>query len=188
MSDDTSRWAGTPLTRREMLGASAAALVLPLLSARPLAALTEHAFAARFLTPAEFALVDELSDMIIPTDEVSPGARAARVAGEIDRRLADSIDVQRKQSFRAGLRAVNDLAREMAGTSFMRASPEQRLAVLTRMAANERDPKTPAERFFGQIKGATAQAYYTSKIGIHQDQQYKGNVYQSGEFAGFDPT
>ena len=80
------------MTRREMLGASAAALVLPLLSARPLAALTERAFAARFFTPAEFAMVDELSDIIIPTDEVSPGARAARVAGEIDRRLADSLD------------------------------------------------------------------------------------------------
>ena len=58
MTDDTSRWTDATLTRREMLGASAAALVLPLLSARPLAALTEHAFAARFFTPAEFALVD----------------------------------------------------------------------------------------------------------------------------------
>jgi len=28
--------------------------------------------------------------------------------------------------------------------------------------------------------------YYTSKIGIHADQEYKGNVYQQGEFAGFD--
>jgi hypothetical protein len=30
--------------------------------------------------------------------------------------------------------------------------------------------------------------YYTSKIGIHADQEYKGNVYQPGEFAGFDAT
>ena len=187
MTDSTDRWT-TLLTRREMLGASAAALVLPLLSARPLAALTEHAFAARFFTPAEFALVDELSDMIIPTDEVSPGARAARVAGEIDRRMADTVESEPKERWRTGLRAVNDLAREMTGKTFMQGTPEQRLAVLTRMAANESDPKTPAERFFGQIKGATAQAYYLSRIGIHQDQQYKGNVYQTGEYAGFDPT
>ena len=59
---------------------------------------------------------------------------------------------------------------------------------LTRMASAESSPTTPAERFFGQIKGATGQAYYTSKIGIHQDQQYKGNVFQPGEFAGFDAT
>jgi hypothetical protein len=183
MSDQ--RWT---MTRREMLGASAAALVLPLLSARPLAALTESAFAARFFTPAEFAMVDELSDLIIPTDEVSPGARAARVAGEIDRRMADTFEPEPKQRWRDGLRAVNDLAREMTGKAFMQATPEQRLAVLTRMAANESEPKTPAERFFGQIKRSTTRAYYTSKVGIHRDQHYKGNVFQPGEYAGLDPS
>ena len=185
MSDHSSRWS---MSRREMLGASAAALVLPLLNSRPLAALTEHAFAARFFTPAEFAMVDELSDMIIPTDEVSPGARAARVAGEIDRRVADTVEAEPRQRWRTGLRAVNELAREMTGKTFMQGTPEQRLAVLTRMAANEKDPKTPAERFFAQIKRATTRAYYTSKIGIHQDQRYKGNVVQTGEYAGLDPT
>jgi hypothetical protein len=185
MSDATERWT---MTRREMIGASAAALVLPLLSARPLAALTERAFAARFFTPAEFAMVDELSDLIIPTDEVSPGARAARVAGEIDRRIADSLDTAQKTRWRAGLRAVNDLAREMTGKAFVAAGPDQRLAVLTRMAANESDPKTPVEQFFGLVKRSTTRAYYSSKVGIHQDQRYKGNVYQTGEYAGLDPT
>ena len=194
MSDE--RWT---MTRREMLGASAAALVLPLLSARPLAALTERAFAARFFTPAEFAMVDELSDIIIPTDEVSPGARAARVAGEIDRRLADSLDTRQQQQWRDGLRAVNDLAREMTGKTFMQASADQRIAVLTRMESmvdetpgsrrgRRADPKSALGGFFRQIKNATARAYYTSKIGIHQDQHYKGNVFQTGEYAGLDPT
>ena len=194
MSDE--RWT---MTRREMLGATAAALVLPLLSARPLAALTERAFAARFFTPAEFAMVDELSDMIIPTDEVSPGARAARVAGEIDRRLADSLDTKQQQQWRDGLRAVNDLAREMTGKTFMQGSAEQRLEVLTRMASSvdespgsrrgrRADPKSAIGSFYRQIKSATARAYYTSKIGIHQDQHYKGNVYQTGDYAGLDPT
>lgn len=196
MSDATERWT---MTRREMIGASAAALVLPLLSARPLAALTERAFAARFFTPAEFAMVDELSDMIIPTDEVSPGARAARVAGEIDRRLADTIEPEPKQRWREGLRAVNDLAREMTGKTFVQASADQRLDVLTRMASmvdespgsrrgRRADPKTALGGFYRQLKSATVRAYYTSKIGIHQDQHYKGNVYQTGEYAGFDPT
>ena len=194
MSDD--RWM---MTRREMLGASAAALVLPLLSARPLAALTERAFAARFFTPAEFAMVDEMSDMIIPTDEVSPGARAARVAGEIDRRLADSLDTRQQQQWRDGLRAVNDLAREMTGKTFMQASAAQRLEVLTRMESmvdetpgsrrgRRADPKSAIGGFFRQVKSATTRAYYTSKIGIHQDQHYKGNVFQTGEYAGLDPT
>jgi hypothetical protein len=83
---------------------------------------------------------------------------------------------------------VNDLAREMTGKAFMAAGAEQRLAVLTRMAANESDPKTPAEQFFGLLKRSTTRAYYSSKVGIHQDQRYKGNVYQTGEYAGLDPT
>jgi hypothetical protein len=194
MTDD--RWT---MTRREMLGATAAALVLPLLDARPLAALTERAFAARFFTPAEFAMVDELSNIIIPDDDVSPGARAARVAGEIDRRLADTIEAEPKQRWHDGLRAVNDLAREMTGKTFMQATPDQRVAVLTHMEslvdetpgarrARRADPKSALGGFYRQLKSSTARAYYTSKIGIHQDQHYKGNVYQTGEYAGFDPT
>ncbi|HEV7990720.1 MAG TPA: gluconate 2-dehydrogenase subunit 3 family protein [Gemmatimonadaceae bacterium] len=185
MTDSPSRWT---ITRREMLGATAAALVLPLLASRPLEALSRFTLAPRYFTPAEFALVDELSDMIIPTDDHSPGARAARVAGEIDRRLADMGEGERRDRWRTGLKSVDDLSREMNGKRFLQATPAERLAVLTKMAAAESDPKTPAERFFGTIKGATARAYYTSKIGIHTEMQYLGNVYQTGEYAGFDAT
>jgi hypothetical protein len=171
-----------------MLGATAAALVLPLLSPRLLAALSPFSLAARFLTPAEFALLDELTEIIIPTDEQSPGARAARCAGEIDRRLSESFEPDWPAKWRTGLLAVDDLSRELNGKRFMQATPAERLAVVTRMAASETDPKTPVEKFFGELKGATVGAYYTSKIGIHVDQQYKGNVYQQGEYAGFDAT
>jgi len=169
------------LTRREMLQATAAAgaaMALP----------PVQAAATKFFTPAEFALVDELSDMIIPTDEKSPGARAAGVAAFIDGRLAESPDAEEKTRWHTGLQAVEALSQELNGKAFLQATPEQRLAVLTRMAAKESDPKTPAEQFFRTIKGSTIRGYYTSKIGIHTDREYKGNVYQTGEFAGFDAT
>ena len=166
MSD--SRWT---MTRRQMLGATAAALVLPLLESKPLAALTtRYDFAARVFSPAEFALVDELSDIIIPTDEVSPGARAARVAGEIDRRLADSLDPVQVKAWHDGLRAVEALSRQMNGTTFLKSTPEQRVAVVTKMASTE--DETPGSRrrrranpnsslggFYRQLKGATVRAY-----------------------------
>jgi len=187
------------MTRREMLGATAAAFVLPLLEGRPLEALTKFNFAARVFTPAEFALVDVMSDIIIPTDEVSGGAREARVAGEIDRRLADALDPAQVKQWKEGLRAVDDLAGEMTGTTFLKATPEQRVAIITRMASTEDEtpgsrrrrranPNTSIGGFYKNFKGATVRAYYTSKIGIHDDQHYKGNVYQQGEYAGFDPT
>ena len=165
------------LTRREMLqatAAGAAAMALPLGKIATVQA-------GKFFTPAEFAVVDELSDMIIPTDAQSGGARAAGVAAYIDARLAESFEPEPPARWRAGLKAVEDLSRELHGKGFMESTPGQRLAVLTRMAA------TP-ESFFGEIKGSTIRAYYTSQVGIHDDQQYKGNVYQTGEFAGFDPT
>ena len=141
--------------------------------------------ATGFFTPAELALVDELSEMIIPADDHSPGARAAKVAEYIDSRLAESFDEEPKQQWREGLKLVDQLSQEINGKAFMQASPEARLAVLTRMSQNEMKPQKPEERFFRELKARTARAYYTSKIGIHSEMGYKGNTYLR-EFVGED--
>ena len=176
------------VTRRAMIGTTAAALLAaPLLKALP-AAMRSGGVAPRFLTPAEFALLDELSEMIIPTDDVSPGAHAAGVAAYIDGRLAESLDADWQARWRAGLAGVDALSRDLVGTTFSAATPQQRLAVLTRMAANEANPQTGPEKFFTELKHWTVRSYYSTSIGIHQDQHYKGNVYQTGEYAGYDAT
>jgi hypothetical protein len=64
----------------------------------------------------------------------------------------------------------------MNGLPFLEASGEQRIAVVGRLAQNEEEPKSPEELFFRELKRATVNAYYTSKIGIHQEMEYKGNV------------
>jgi hypothetical protein len=172
------------INRRDLLKATAAAVALPAVLGKCAAGPA----APKFFTAAEFALVDELTDMIIPTDAQSGGARAAGVAAYIDSQMAEAFEPEGGVRWRAGLKAVDALSAEMNGKAFMASTPEQRLAVLTRMAAAESDPKTDAERFFKEIKGATIGAYYTSKVGIHDDQQYKGNVVQPGEYAGLDAT
>ena len=177
---------GESLSRREMIAATAAALVTPLLPGAAAVSPPGAQTPGKFLTAAEYALLDELSELIIPADDHSPGARAAGVAAYIDARLAESLEPDWQARWRSGLQAVEALSQELNGKPFLAATPEQRVAVLTRMAAAEQDPKTPAERFFGELKGRTAYGYYTSKIGIHLDQEYKGNVYQRGEFAGYD--
>lgn len=172
------------ISRRDMLKAAAAVVAVPAIvpSCGP------RTPSPKFFTAEEFALVDELSDMIIPTDAQSGGARAAGVAAYIDGQMAESFEKEPPQRWREGLQAVEALSQELNGSGFIAATPAQRLAVLTRMAAGESDPKTPVERFFKEIKGATIGAYYTSRIGIHDDQRYKGNVIQPGEYAGLDPT
>jgi Gluconate 2-dehydrogenase subunit 3 len=140
-----------------------------------------------FFTPAEFALVDELTELIIPADDHSPGARAARAAAFIDARLAESIEPAPRETWRDGLKRVEALAREMHGVGFMEAARPQREAVLTRMCAHEADPKTPEELFFRELKERTVHAYYTSKIGIHDEMKYKGNTLLT-EFVGAEPS
>ena len=181
------------VTRREMLAATAAALASAAAAeaarAGEAAGVAAAQVAPKFFTAAQFALLDELTDVIIPTDARSPGARAAGVAAYIDFRLSETLDTEQQASWRSGLEAVDALSRELHGKAFMEATPEQRVAVVTRMAAGEQgEPKTPTDRFFHQLKGWTVRAYYTSKIGIHVDQQYKGNVYQRGDYAGYDAT
>lgn len=173
------------ISRRDMIQqTAAAAAALPLVKAlAPLAPVPP-----KFFTAAEFALVDEMSDIIIPTDQQSAGARAAGVALFIDGRLAEAFEKDQPERWRAGIKAVEALSTEMHGKSFMASTPEQRLALVTRIAAAESDPKSDAEKFFREIKSGTVRAYYTSKIGIHDDQQYKGNVIQPGDYAGYDAT
>jgi hypothetical protein len=175
--------------RREMMKLAAGAIIAPALpqtgpknGRRPAKAQTK---AHRFFTPDEFATVDELSELIIPTDEHSPGARAAKVAEYIDGRLAESFEEEPKTQWREGLKLVDQISVEMNGRPFMQASQDQRVAVLTRMARNESSPERPEEKFFVELKSGVARAYYTSKIGIRDELEYKGNTYLR-EFAGID--
>src|SRR5256885_10359757 len=114
------------ISRREMIQqAAAAAAALPLVRALPPSAPVPP----KFFTAAEFALVDEMSDMIIPTDQQSAGARAAGVALFIDGRLAEAFEKDQPERWRSGIKAVEALSREMHGKMFMASTPEQRLAL-----------------------------------------------------------
>jgi hypothetical protein len=182
----------TEVSRRELLKLGAVAIAATSVAGLETRAAAETAGAAQtkaplFFTPEEFKLVDELSESIIPTDDHSPGARAAQVAAYIDFRLSESFEEEPKQLWRDGLKLVDRLSQEMHGKSFLDSSPEQRVALLTRISQNEMKPEKPEEVFFKELKERTAHAYYTSKIGIHTEMEYKGNSYLK-EFAGFDAT
>jgi hypothetical protein len=171
-------------SRRDLIRIAAGAVVaVPAIAqdAAPQAA----AAAPSFFTPMEFQMVDQLTEIIIPADDHSPGARAAKVAAYLDKSLAESFDSEPRQKFREGLKTVDSLSRELHRKTFLESTPEQRVAVVAHMARNEKSPKKPDEHFFVELKASTAFAYYTSSIGIHQEMEYKGNTMQT-EYAGFD--
>jgi hypothetical protein len=138
----------------------------------------------RFFTPNEYQLVQELTEIVIPADEKSGGAKAARVADYIDSRLAEAFLKTEGEGWKKGLARVETLSREMHGNGFMHCTLVQRVAVVTRMAAHEDHPQAVEELFFRDLKRLTIHGYYTSSIGIHDDMGYLGNIYQQGDYAG----
>ena len=142
----------------------------------------------RFLTAEEYALVDELTELIIPADERSGGARAARVADFIDGLLAEAFEQSERDEWRNGLAHVNALARQMHGSEFLKCTAPDRIGVLARIAHNESAPQAPEELFFRELKALTVRGYYTTKIGIHDEMGYLGNSLQQGDYAGELPV
>jgi hypothetical protein len=136
----------------------------------------------KVLSPGDLATLDALAEAILPADERSPGARAARVAEYIDLLLSES-EAEARAHWLAGLAAVNEVARARWGASFEALDTDQAGALLTLWSANEQAPQTPLEIFFKQTKDATIRGYYTSEIGIHQELRYKGNTFNP-EFVG----
>src|SRR5215467_9871718 len=170
LRQDRRQWLKTSAS---VLGASL--VPLPAVSAEMPQAGTAAPSAARFLTPAQHALVAELSETMIPADSHSGGAKAAGVADFIDQVLRETTDDNQKVLWREGLRLIDIMSQHYNGKTFVHASPEERIAVLTVLSDNVRMTDLPEVKFFVELKHLTVYGYYTSKIGIHDELEYKGN-------------
>ena len=136
----------------------------------------------KFFTSPQMQLLAELAEIIIPTDDHSPGAKAARVHEYIDEVVADTHS-EEKDLWTKGLAAVEAIAQRDHGKGFLQLTPEQQLALMETISRNEQHPRRLEERFFKALKDTTVKGYYTSAVGIHQDLQYVGNTYLD-EFPG----
>lgn len=176
--------------RREWLKTSAAALgasLLPLPAAsgeqsqaatpltKPATSPAQNKPAGRFFTPAEHALVEELSETIIPADSHSGGAKAAKVADYIEQFLRETYDDNQKALWREGLRLVDLMCRHYHQKSFVDSGSGERIALLQVLSDNDHMTDLPEVRLFIELKRLTVRGYYTSKIGIHDELEYKGN-------------
>jgi Gluconate 2-dehydrogenase subunit 3 len=139
-------------------------------------------YKAKFFNAGQMALITTVSELIIPTDAHSPGARDADVPQFIDLMISES-SAETKKLWTDGLAAIDKLSREKNQAEFNKATNEQQVALLTEISKNEMKPVTLEERFFKEIKNRTIDGYYTSKIGITQELNYKGNTYLK-EFKG----
>jgi len=139
-------------------------------------------YKTKFFNADQMALIATISELIIPTDEHSPGAIAADVPQFIDLMISES-PAEAKKTWTDGLAAMDKLSQDKNGAAFNKSTKDQQIAILTEISKNEARPQTQEERFFRTIKNMTIDGYYTSEIGIKQELQYKGNTYLK-EFKG----
>jgi hypothetical protein len=137
-----------------------------------------------YFSKEEFALLDSLTEHIVPRDAHSPGAHDAGVAAYIDRTVAEAFLPETKQFWNKGLAEIDRLSVEGADRPFLKTSKDVQLALLTKLAQGENSPKSDGEKFFRLLKESAVFAYYTSDIGIHKDIEYKGNTIQE-QFSGY---
>jgi hypothetical protein len=135
-----------------------------------------------FLTSEQYATLDAVTDTIIPADDHSPGARAARAADYIDLLLSES-DQQTRKTWAEGLASLDQASRRRFKAPYVQLTPAQAVELLTEISKNELNPRTSVERFFKLTKDATIRGYYTSEMGIHKELEYKGNQFLR-EFVG----
>jgi Gluconate 2-dehydrogenase subunit 3 len=127
-------------------------------------------YVPQFFQPGEYALIDQVAEMIIPADDHSPGAQAVRVADYIDLVVANS-SVQTQALWRTRLTAFQSVPNAT--------NPEE----FAMLAAKADDPSTPAEHFFADMRHMTLEGYYTSEIGLRHELGYQGG-HVHGSFPG----
>lgn len=162
------------LDRREALALLAAG-VLParLLEAQHQLhqiAVSPGEYVAKFFQADEHSLIDAVAEMILPADDHSPGAHAARVADYIDLVVANSSS-ETQALWRERLKAFQSLPDAMDPTVF------------AKLAAKGGSPSAPVEHFFADMRQMTVEAYYTSEIGLIQELGYQGG-HVRGSFPG----
>jgi gluconate 2-dehydrogenase gamma chain len=132
------------------------------------------AYTPKALTPAEFASLERLTDLIIPVENGAPGALAAGCAAWID--TISSENAQLTRIYKDGLAWLDTAVKARGAASFAAATPAQQTALLDQIAyrRNSTPELAPGIEFFTWARRMTVDAFYTSPIGI-KDIDYRGN-------------
>lgn len=183
---------GEPLSRRRLLALMASAMAAPgaldFFGAWLQAAPQSHAthwqppeppllrdYQPAFFDAGDFAALQAYTEILIPTDD-TPGAREARCAHFIDFFLHASEgpapDVVAR--WRAAMRALRD-------AGFHAADRDGRVALVDAMSRPERERGVthPAYQAYRLIKQQNTFAFYTSRAGMIEALDYRGNSFNA---------
>jgi len=127
----------------------------------------------KFFTADDFAALDALTAILIPTDD-TPGAREARCAHFIDFLLqaSETVDANMARQWRAAMQALRD-------AGFHAADAAGRETIVAAMARPERERGATHPAYFAYrlIKQQNTFAFYTSRQGLIECLDYRGNSF-----------
>lgn len=121
----------------------------------------------QFFSSAEYASVERLTEIIIPSD-ATPGAKEAGVAEFIDFMVFSDPDAQ--YGFRTGLAWLDAFAEETTGKRFMELSLDQQTSLLEPLGFKDkaRPGQEAGRRFFSMMREYTVTGFYTTEIGFKE--------------------
>jgi hypothetical protein len=127
----------------------------------------------KFFDADDFAALEAVTAILIPTDE-TPGAREAKCAHFIDFLLqaSEKVDARMASQWRSAMTALR-------AAGFHAADAAGRDAIVAAMARPERERGAthPAYFAFRLIKQQNAFAFYTSRQGLIDCLDYRGNSF-----------
>jgi hypothetical protein len=127
----------------------------------------------QFFSPADFQALQSFTEILIPTDE-TPGAKEAHCAAYIDFVLSASTGFA--PEVQAQWRQTMAILKK---AGFHDADSHGRAALVAQIAAGEHDPRARHEAFpaYLLIKKNNTFAFYTSRAGMIDALDYRGNSY-----------
>lgn len=171
-------------TRREVLRNIALGVTLGGMSAEAAQHVHEHAAAAKqksagvykpkLFNAHEYKTVRRLTELIIPADEVSGSALEAGAPEFIDLIASHNEDLSTQLT--GGIAWLDRTSERRFGKRFVDATPADQTALLDVIAYRKNDsPETgPGIGFFDWMRRLTADAFYTSPVGV-KDIGFRGN-------------
>lgn len=123
------------------------------------------AYRLQFFTPEEHAIIETLTDLIIPNDG-TPGAKDAGVSEFIDFMAFSDPGIQFAMRYGAGW--IDARARQLFDKPFTELTREQQTGMLERLAYKDkhREGEEDGRAFFKLIREYTMMGFYTSRLGM----------------------
>jgi hypothetical protein len=146
----------------------------------PVQALAQNKSKRRFFTPAQYAILSEYAEVIIPRT-ATPGAKDAGVPASMDGLMRNWASRERQGQFRK-------LLDEIGGAGFMKLAPKDRLEFVLGF---DRERLTAKEPTYSKFKELLLTTYYLSEEGATKELRYElipGKYEGSSELAPDAPA